>query len=502
MLNHAMKLTAISFLALAFAARLSAQTILVQPYVQPGNGSALTGADVKTVMWLTDQTPGDFTVEFGEKGQPVRTAKPERVQLDFAPAKPKPQAKPAADTKEPDESAVMIPEVAQHYFKYTATLAGLPFDSTISYRVKLGAKVVREAAFPTRATAAKPIRFVMVGDLANGKPQQNAVAFQISRAQPQFLVVLGDIVYPTGRVSQYMHHFWSTYDQPQAAGVTTGAPLMASVPFYAVLGNHDVDTHNLIETPDVLGAYHFFNAPLNGPGAGVWNTPIGKGPEAAAFRAAVGTAYPALGAYSFDNGPAHFLVLDNSGYANLDDPKMRAWIERDLRGSKAPWKFVCVHAPLFHSAREHYSEQKMRLLAPLFESCGVDIVFAGHVHNYQRSVPLRFTPASPKRLPGGYVNGAFALDTTFDGAGRTKANGVIHIVTGGGGGTLYKGDLQKNAAYFQEKNPGNWVPFTAKFVADRHSFSLVDLTPERLQFRALDANGEEIDRFTLTKSAP
>ena len=39
-------------------------------------------------------------------------------------------------------------------------------------------------------------------------------------------------------------------------------------------------------------------------------------------------------------------------------------------------------------------------------------------------------------------------------------------------------------------------------VADRHSFSLVDLTPERLQFRALDANGEEIDRFTLTKSRP
>jgi len=144
----------------------------------------------------------------------------------------------------------------------------------------------------------------------------------------------------------------------------------------------------------------------------------------------------------------------------------------------------------------------MRLLAPLFESCGVDIVFAGHVHNYQRSVPLRFTPASPKRLPGGYVNGEFKLDTAFDGAGNTKANGVIHVVTGGGGGTLYKGDLQKNAAYFQEKNPGNWVPFTAKFVADRHSFSLVDLTPERLQFRALDANGEEIDRFTLTKSGP
>lgn len=491
------------FITLVLAGQLSAQTILVQPYVQPGDGSSLSGTDVKTVVWLTDQTPGDFSVEFNANNLPPQTAKPDRVSLDFAPAKSKSPAKPAEEEEvDEKESVAAHAERPQHYFKYTTTLTGLPFDSTIRYRVRLGGKLVREAAFATRATASKPIRFVMVGDLANGGSQQNAVAYQISRVQPQFMVVLGDIVYPTGRVSQYMHHFWNTYDQPQTTSAATGAPLMASVPFYAVLGNHDVDTHNLADTPDMLGAYHFFNAPLNGPGEGVWSTPLGKGPEAAAFRTAVGTSYPALGAYSFDNGPAHFLILDNSGYVNLSDPKMREWIERDLHASRAPWKFVCCHAPGFHASREHYPEQKMRLLAPLFESCGVDIVFAGHVHNYQRSVPLRFTPASPKPLPGGYVNGEFKLDTVFDGITKTRADGVIHIVAGGGGGTLYKGDLQKNAAFFAAQQPGNWSPFTAKFVTDRHSFSVVELSADHLMLRAIDVSGEEIDRFVLTKSAP
>ncbi|MEA3207603.1 MAG: acid phosphatase type 7 [Chthoniobacter sp.] len=487
--HRTMKLTALALVAIA--SRLCAQTVLVQPYIQPGDGP-----DSIIVIWLTDQTPGNFTVEYGAKNLPPRPAKPERVALDFGIAKGK-AAAPAQD--EPDAKGVVIPEREQHYFKYSATLAGLPADSVIDYQVKLAGEVVRQGSAPTRATATKPIRFVMVGDLANGKEQQNAVAFEISRVQPQFLVVLGDIVYPTGRVSQYMHHFWGTYNQPQTASAATGAPLMASVPFYAALGNHDVDTHKLADLPDALGAYYFFHAPLNGPGEGTWNTPIGKCPEAVAFRAAVGASFPALGAYSFENGPAHFLVLDNSGYANLESPKVRDWIERDLRGSKARWKFVCYHAPMFHSSHEHYTEQKMRMLAPLLESCGVDIAFAGHVHNYQRSLPLRFTPSSSKRLPGGYVNGEFKLDTKFDGTTHTQPDGVIHIVSGGGGGTLYKGDLKKTSEYFQTLPPGNWVPYTAKFVADRHSFTVVDLMADRLQLRALDASGKEIDRIEITK---
>ena len=37
----------------------------------------------------------------------------------------------------------------------------------------------------------------------------------------------------------------------------------------------------------------------------------------------------------------------------------------------------------------------MRILAPLFEAHGVDIVLSGHEHNYQRARPLKFVPAGP-----------------------------------------------------------------------------------------------------------
>ena len=488
---------------LLLASGVGAQTVLVQPYVQPGDRSTLDGADAASLLWLTDQKLGEFTVEFGVTNLPARFAKPVRVSLDFAPPQPK-VVKKATDAANEDEPAKATatkatPEAAQHYFKYTAALTNLPLDSVVTYRVKLGTNLVRESSFHTRANAANPTRFVMTGDLANGKPQQNAVAFQISRAQPQFVVVLGDIVYPIGRVSQYLDHFWSTYNQPTFLGPSNGAPLMASIPFYAAIGNHDVDTHNLVEISDVLGAYHFFRAPPSGPGEGPWSTPIGKSPAATTFRGAVGDSYPNLGFYSFDSGPAHFLMLDTSGYVNLENPKLRAWIERDLRDSRARWKFVCTHNPLFHSARDHYTEQKTRFLAPLLESCGVDLVFSGHIHNYQRSVPLRFTPNPPKRLPGGYVNGDFQLDQAYDGITNTRPNGIIHIVTGGGGGPLYGGDLQKNARYFQTNAPGNWVPFTAKFIADRHSFVVVDLTANLLLLRTIDLKGAEFDRVRITK---
>ena len=53
------------------ACAATAQTVLVKPYVQPGNGATLDGTDVKVLTWLTDQKPGEFTVEFGVPGRPI-----------------------------------------------------------------------------------------------------------------------------------------------------------------------------------------------------------------------------------------------------------------------------------------------------------------------------------------------------------------------------------------------------------------------------------------------
>ena len=520
---------------------ICAQTVLVKPYVQPGNGSTLQGADVKVIAWVTDQKPGEFVVEFAVTGGPMRTAKAERVALDFQPPKPAPPkapplagkpgtpapATPSSLFSTPSgkpplaplgnvpvtledlrrdiihEASPVLVEKEQHFFKYAAVLTELPFDSEVTYRVRLGATVVQQAKFRTRAGAGKPVKFVMIGDLANGKPEQNAVAFQMFQVKPDFLVVLGDIVYSAGRVSQYMHHFWPTYDDPPETSAKAGAPLMQTIPFYPVIGNHDADMAHLPETPDALGAFYFFHGPLNGPGLGPWNPPLGKDAKvASAFRVAAGASFPALCVYSFDYGPAHFLMLDTNSYNTASFMQLAPWVEKDLRESKQRWKFVCMHAPAFHTSPQHYTEQKMRLLEPVFEANGVDIVFAGHVHNYQRSKPLLFKPNPPARDPKGRVNGDFTFDDQFDGVTKTVPKGIIHIVTGGGGATLYNAkDFEKTVAQLQKDNPGNYVPLTAKYVADKHSFSFIELSPQELVLKQISIEGNELDRIRITKGA-
>lgn len=526
--QSSMKHSPFGLAVLLISAALHAQTVLVKPYVQPGNGSTLVGTDVKVIAWLTEQKPGDFTVEYAVGGGPVKTAAPTRVALNFPPVKTAAKATPGprrATTPVPLKPAGLLSEAAvsiedlirdiireaspvlvekeQHYFKYAATLTALPFDSEVSYRVKLGAAVVQEAKFRTRASAGKPVKFVMVGDLANGGKEQNAIAFQIWRANPEFLVALGDIVYSAGRVSQYMHHFWTTYGNPLAISAKTGAPLMKSIPFYPVIGNHDADTVKLPETPDAFGAYYFFHGPENGPGLGPWSTPLGKDAKAAAtFRAAVGPNYPGLNVYSFDYGPAHFLVLDTNGYNTPSFMQLAPWVEKDLKASRQPWKFVCMHAPAFHTSPQHYTEQKMRLLEPVFRAGGVDLVFAGHVHNYQRSKPMIFTPNPPMRDKKGRVNGDFVFDEEFDGVTKTVPRGIIHIVSGGGGASLYNAkDFDKTVAQLVKENPGNYVPLTAKYVANKHSFSFIELSAGELVLKQIGIDGIEVDRVRITKGA-
>ncbi|MBI5773254.1 MAG: metallophosphoesterase family protein [Verrucomicrobia bacterium] len=458
---------------LFLATALHAQTVLVKPYVQPGDGSTLGESDVKVIAWLTDQTPGEFVVEYGVTPALGKTAQPKRVALDLSPR--------------------------QKYFNYSATLPRLPFNSTVHYRVRLGGKAVREGKFATRKTADQSTRFIVVGDTADGKPDQRKVAYAMAQTAPEFMLIVGDIVYSKGRVSEYMTNFWPVYNNVEKAGPATGAPMMASIPFYGVIGNHDVGATNLAAYADGFAAFYFFHPPLNGPKNNPWNTPIaGPAEQVAAFKAAA-PSYPGLCNYSFDNGAGHFLCLDANRYVAVTDASLQKWIRDDLTKTKARWKMVFFHHPGFNSSAKHNSEQKMRLLAPLFEECGVDMVFAGHVHNYQRSKPLKFQPANATRLnPKGNVAGQFTLDEKFDGAANTRPDGILYIVTGGGGAKLYDPEFTNQPDKWKN-DEGHTVPFTTKLIADRHSFSVVELDQQTLVLRQVDEDGKEIDRITVTK---
>jgi len=502
---------------------VSAQTVLVMPYLQPGDGRTLVGMDTKVIRWLTDQEPGDFSVEYQIGGGCLRSAMATRIALDFpamkiiktSPPKVKvdedddpkekkdlkesQEPKDPNEAKKPKEIIPPVPEVDQHYYRYTAVLTDLPFNSEVHYRVKLEDRVIRSATFKTRPTAEKSVRCVLVGDLAQGRKAQNPIAYQISKEKPEFLVALGDIVYPTGRVNQYMAYFWNTYNNVVDADPKNGAPLMATTTIYPVIGNHDVAA-KLLKVPDALGAYYFFSGPRGGPGEGPWITPLeGEASAQVNFRAATKDSYPYIDAYSFNYGPAHFVVLNVNPAMKIETPEFTHWLRNDLLATKAKWKLVCFHMPGFQSAKQHYPEQQIRPLSPLFEECGVDITFAGHVHNYQRSLPLKFAPEPMREKKKGKVDGTFTLDSDFDGITKTVPSGIIHIVSGGGGASLYGPGLEKTAPYLKEKYGANYADFTAKMIVDQHSFVTLNIAPDRLHLRAVSASGEELDAVSITK---
>jgi hypothetical protein len=154
--------------------------------------------------------------------------------------------------------------------------------------------------------------------------------------------------------------------------------------------------------------------------------------------------------YSFDYGNAHFVFLDANphlfhqllpGGTSYDTPPsfpfpaypsvLRDWLTHDLDASCQTWKVVVFHQPTYSSGNATIRNDQMRRVAKLLEDHGVNIVFNGHEHNYQRTHPLRTLPgaeASPGSMPP-----AVAIDPAFNGDTQSVPDGVLYIVEGGGG---------------------------------------------------------------------
>ena len=227
------------------------------------------------------------------------------------------------------------------------------------------------------------------------------VAFRAFQEKPDFLLITGDMVYARGRVSEYREKYWPVYNADEASP-STGAPLIRSTLTLAAPGNHDIASRDLEKYPDTLAYFFYWDQPLNGPSdtAGGPAVTALTGPEAnqTAFRDVAGAAFPRMANFSFDYGNSHWTILDANAYVDWTDPDLRSWVEADLASAKgATWRFIAFHQPGFNSAGKHFAEQQMRKAAGLFEAGKVDVVFSGHVHNYQRSYPMTFTadPSAP-----------------------------------------------------------------------------------------------------------
>jgi len=454
---------------------LADESFVVKPYLQLGQNPALSNPERLTVVWHASDMEEKWRVQARSPSH-----------SNWRPASPVSCRSVAIRGVDP-------------YRMCTAALTDLMPGEEFDYEILKSNRVVFTARGKARSPVNHAYRFVVFGDSGTNSPSQRAVAYQTYRHAPDFVFITGDMIQGgSGRISEYRTLYFPIYNS-DVPSPTSGVPLLRARLFFSTPGNHDIGATDLRTSSDALGYFVNWNLPLNGPELridGQNAVPLrGAEEDRRAFFSAAGGTFPKMTMYSFDYGNSHWTVLDGNAYVDWTDYELRNWVARDLAAAKnATWKFVSFHQAAFDSNGGARYE-KMAVIADVLEHGGVDVVFNGNTHNYQRSLPVRFLP---KPGPCGRmvcdsprVDGDIKIDRDYDGLNRTRANGVTYIITGAGGSGLDEAQ--------QTNNPATWQPFTRAFVADVPSLTVVDVYGKRLTVRQVSGDGQELDRFILTK---
>lgn len=95
--------------------------------------------------------------------------------------------------------------------------------------------------------------------------------------------------------------------------------------------------------------------------------------------------------YSVDVGPVHVISLSSYSDSTKGSAQYN-WLVNNLNSinrTVTPWVIIQFHTPTYNSNENHLDEGEgvRKVLEPLFHQHSVDLVFAGHVHSYERSKP-------------------------------------------------------------------------------------------------------------------
>jgi 3',5'-cyclic AMP phosphodiesterase CpdA len=322
-------------------------------------------------------------------------------------------------------------------FWHAATLSGLSPGSTYFYRIFHDGMDVTpwlEASFHTAPTeGARQFSFLVLGDSrpanvggADPSPAAVGLAAQIARERADLALHTGDLV-ARGGVCSGDDSVWLQYTR---AYFGLFRESLGRAPFYTSVGNHDLAAGSC----GYQGYTALLSLPRNAPPA-----------DAEKY-------------YSFDWANAHFVALDTyQPYGQ--GSRQYVWLEEDLRGSTQPWKFVFFHDPAYSSGDHGSTRPVQEALVPLFETYGVDVVFNGHDHHYERTCPI--------------LQGHCAAPAE---------RGVVYYVTGGAGAPLY--DVR-----------GDW--FTA-FKASRNHYLRVTVDGGQARIEAVGADGAVFDEAVVS----
>jgi hypothetical protein len=231
--------------------------------------------------------------------------------------------------------------------------------------------------------AAEPIRVLAFGDFGDGgEPQKRVAAAMLryhQRTSFDFAITLGDNFYPSGMNSPTdprWQTWWSSLYDP------------LKIPFYASLGNHDWNQPNS-PAAEILFSEH----------SPTWRMPA---------------AY-----YTFQAGAVQFFALDT----DIISEAQLEWLTAELDKSRATWKVVYGHHPIYSEGQHEDNNQKIAQLLPVLRD-RADVYLAGHDHDMQHLKPegrlhffvagsggkLRTIEAGPRSLFARGANGFAVLE--------------------------------------------------------------------------------------------
>jgi tartrate-resistant acid phosphatase type 5 len=194
--------------------------------------------------------------------------------------------------------------------------------------------------------AGLPVHVLAFGDYGDGGEGQKRVAAAMQQYHGQqrfdFAITLGDNFYPRGMESPTdtrWASWWSALYDP------------LNIQFYASLGNHD------------------------------WNHPDSPAAEILFAQRSPSWRMPAA-YYTFEAGPVQFFALDT----NIISEAQLQWLDTELARSRATWKIVYGHHPIYSEGQHEDNNDKVEQLLPVLRD-RADVYFAGHDHDMQHLRP-------------------------------------------------------------------------------------------------------------------
>jgi hypothetical protein len=213
--------------------------------------------------------------------------------------------------------------------------------------------------------------------------------------------MVGDNIYGSDKAKDYDKKFTAPYK-----------PLLdAGVKFYAALGNHDDPNQRFFKPFNMSGERYYTFKPADG---------------------------------------VRLFALDS----NYMDDKQLQWLEKELAASGSDWKIAFFHHPPYSSGGTHGSATVLRdQIEPLFVKYGVNAVFTGHEHFYERITPQK---------------------------------GIAYFVSGSSA-KLREGDIGES-------------PFKAVGFDQGFTFMLIEIDGDNLSYQTITDKGLTIDAGTVRKS--